>query len=808
MFNKDRVFFFIFILFLFFALICGKNVHAQTLPEWQHISSKNGQIPIGTSSNSQQTASLILDINKDGTDDFVIADRGSKPSVVWYERAGTSWNRHTIEPDQMRIEAGGDFYDIDGDGDLDVVFGGDGGSNKIWWWENPHPTKNNWTRRTIKNSGANKHHDQRFGDFDGDGQKELASWNQGGNRLLVFEIPSNPKGVNTWPSTTIFTWSSGPQHEGMDVVDVDGNGKVDIVGGGKWFRHTGGTSYQTETVDPNQVFIRAAGGQLIPGGRAELLFGPGDGGGRLYFYWWNGTSWQKKDLAGEHVDHGHSLQVEDIDSDGKLDVFNAEMRLNDGNSDAKTWVFYGDGNGNFTKQIVVSGFGNHESKVGDLDGDGDIDILSKPYNWDTPRIDIRLQKGSGGNGGGGGISLDNWRRHVIDSNKPWKAVFIDSADIDQDGKKDIVTGGWWYKNPGTNSGSWQRNTIGAPVNNMAAIFDIDKDGDLDIFGTQGKATSNQFAWARNNGSGGFDVFTNIQSGNGDFLQGAAVGKFTSSNFQIALSWHQRDQGVQLLSLPSNPVSQTWSHSKISSTSQDEDLSSGDIDRDGDVDLLLGTKWLKNNSSGWSTQTLNPAGGSPDRNNLADINGDSRLDAVVGFEAISKSGKLAWYEQGSNAGNTWPEHIIDNVIGPMSLDAADMDRDGDIDVVVGEHNLANPASARVYVFENKGAGASWEKHIVSTGDEHHDGTQTVDIDGDGDLDIISIGWEHEKVLLYENISAGQTSPSADLDSDQDVDFVDYDFLLGHFGETTAKFDLNKNGRVDIYDLNVLEKEYGR
>jgi hypothetical protein len=54
------------------------------------------------------------------------------------------------------------------------------------------------------------------------------------------------------------------------------------------------------------------------------------------------------------------------------------------------WLFLGDGNGNFTKTEIATGFGNHESKVADLDGDGDLDILGKPYNWDTPRLDIWL----------------------------------------------------------------------------------------------------------------------------------------------------------------------------------------------------------------------------------------------------------------------------------------------------------------------------------------------------------------------------------------------------------------------------------
>jgi hypothetical protein len=61
---------------------------------------------------------------------------------------------------------------------------------------------------------------------------------------------------------------------------------------------------------------------------------------------------------------------------------------------------------------------------------------------------------------------------------------------------------------------------------------------------------------------------------------------------------------------------------------------------------------------------------------------------------------------------------------------------------------------LYVFENaNGQGTNWNTHTVYTGDEHHDGAQVVDIDGDGDLDIISIGWDHDRVLLYEQLGCG-------------------------------------------------------
>ena len=115
------------------------------------------------------------------------------------------------------------------------------------------------------------------------------------------------------------------------------------------------------------------------------------------------------------------------------------------------------------------------------------------------------------------------------------------ADIDNDGHNDIVTGGWWYRNPGKPSGQWERHNLWKPLFNMAAVFDFDKDGDADILGTGGKGSeaNSQFVWAENNGSGSFRLHDNIDVAQGDFLQGVAVAAyFGSFKYGVALSWHE------------------------------------------------------------------------------------------------------------------------------------------------------------------------------------------------------------------------------------------------------------------------------
>ena len=107
---------------------------------WTRKSSITGDLPV-PNQGSQQTCCVVCDIDKDGIDDFVVGERTQTPSVVWYKYNGSGWDRYIIDETHLKPEAGGDFGDLDNDGEVEIVTGGfDGdltnssGQLRIWKW--------------------------------------------------------------------------------------------------------------------------------------------------------------------------------------------------------------------------------------------------------------------------------------------------------------------------------------------------------------------------------------------------------------------------------------------------------------------------------------------------------------------------------------------------------------------------------------------------------------------------------------------------------------------------------------------------
>jgi regulation of enolase protein 1 (concanavalin A-like superfamily) len=695
----------------------------------------------------------VGDIDGDGYTDLIVGS-ASGDGLFWYRYP--DWQKFKVADGSFTTDM--QAADVDGDGDVDLVIPSADG---IAWYENPlpegEPTAANWKRTVIGAEGADNH-DVEVADVNADGRVDVVTRRKDGHGTFVW-LQVSP---GQWTKVVVSTRHG----EGTALGDLDGDGDLDIAQNGFWLENADGTGTQwiERHIASNWPgFVGVLIADVDGDGRQDIVAGPSeDPNGRLAWYSaadprtgpWN------EHVIDPHVSYLHTFKSVDMDGDGDLDLVTAEMHQSSDPDEVS--VYYNeDGQGGSWSQQVIGTAGSHNIRVADIGGDGDYDVFGA--NWNDEASDSAV------------ISLwenqtrtrlpnDRWRRLVIDDAKPWTSLFVDSADVDGDGHRDILTGGWWYRNPGLASGVWNRHTLGSPLNNLATVFDADGDGDPDVLGTKGLGSqrNSELAWARNDGAGEFTVSDEIEAQvDADFLQGAVPLEKPGGGSRVALSWHESGHGVQAVDVPDEPSAQAWPWKRLSTVSQDEDLSAGDIDRDGDPDLLLGTKWLRNDGDDWTPFTLFESAEEPDRNELADIDGDGRLDAVVGFEVSSPPGKLAWYRQPADPTRPWEEQVIAHVTNPLSVGATDMDGDGDVDVVVGEHDLANPADSHLYLFENRDAGMHWVRHTIGVGDEHHDGAHLVDIDGDGDTDVVSIGWTHQRVLLYENLAnepeQGDTSP---------------------------------------------------
>ena len=372
------------------------------IPKWKHLSSKTGDLPV-PNGGQQQTACVLFDIDNDGVADIVLAERTKAPSIIWLRHGPIGWNKYVIDDTQQHPEAGGCSYDVDKDGDLDLIIGGDYVSDELWWYENPAPDFKPgvpWKKHLIKRGGGKAHHDQAIADFTGSGRAQLMFWNQGARKLFMAEMPEHPREAESWPLTEILDTSKVPsaiKQEGMSVLDVDGDGQVDLLAGLYWFKHEAGKHFRPVAITDHPG--RIAGGRFKPGKTAQIVLAPGDGDGPLWFIECTGEptesrSWTRRRLLDRDVLSGHSLAVADINSDGHLDIFCAEMHTPGPKDKCTAWVLYGDGQGGFQPRVISIGIDNHDSRIADVNGDGKLDIVTKPYTWDTPRIDLWLNQGN------------------------------------------------------------------------------------------------------------------------------------------------------------------------------------------------------------------------------------------------------------------------------------------------------------------------------------------------------------------------------------------------------------------------------
>jgi hypothetical protein len=601
------------------------------------------------------TASVAWgDWDGDGDLDLAVGNDSDQSNRVYRNDGGSlslAWS--SPETDRTRSVAWGDW---DGDGDLDLAVGNsfllDGQPNRVYRndggslslaWSSPETD--------VTRSVA-------WGDWDGDGDLDLAVGNQGEpNR--VYE--------NDGGSLSL-AWSSPETDDTRSVAwgDWDGDGDFDLAVGNCWgqvnrvYENDGGSLAlawsSPETDDTNSV----AWGDWDVDGDLDLAVGNhgepnrvyANGGGSLTLAW-----------SSPETDPTGSVAWGDWDGDGDLDLAIGNSHVG-GAHDEPNRVYANNG------VRLTLAWSSPETDAtagvawGDWDGDGDLD-LAVGNSFSQPNRVYRNDDGS--------LALA-WSSPETDT-----TTSVAWGDWDGDGDLDLAVGNWSddpnriYANSGGSLALAWSSSETDPTDSVA-WGDWDGDGDLDLaVGNSGQANrvyansggslalawssdetdhTESLAWGDWDGDGDLDLVA------GNYLGPNRV--YANSGGGLSLAWSSPE------------TDDTWS------------LAWGDWDGDGNLDLAVGNYFEPNRIYANSGGSLSLAWSSPETDRTeslawGDWDGDSDLDLAVG----SYYGQpiRVYANGGGSLGLAWTSLELDET---TSLAWGDWDGDGDLDLVTGNY----------------------------------------------------------------------------------------------------------------------------
>jgi hypothetical protein len=659
----------------------------------------------------------IGDLDGDGDMDLVSANQDSNNLTVFFQ----------VSPAQFAIDPSGPLAtvdtigprsvaigDLDGDGDLDIV-SANGPLDNLTIFFQTSPGSFTFGSNSLL-LGLDNPLFVAIGDLNGDGAQDIVAANKAGDSLSIF-FQTSPGQFTFDPDDALADLTlDGPVF--VAIGDLDGDGDMDLISANQYSENL-------------TIFF-----QTTPG---SFTFDP------------NGA------LSEPVLDDPVSVALFDLDADGDLDLVTANLGDADEIGNLTTFFQTSPGqytanpSGPITDPILDS---PRSVAIGDFDGDGEPDFVSANEDNDNLTVFLhasRAQYTVDGNGPLGDPSMDT----------TWDPII---GDFDGDGDLDLATTNRESNNITpflqTSPGQFELSLDGPLTDpnmerpNALVTGDLDGDGDLDI------ASSNAFT---NN------LLVFFQTSPGDFTSAP-------------------------LSLEDNVVNP-------------RDLACGDLNADGLLDLVS-ANYDGNSLTIFLQDTGNPGqfigqppltatGGwmtSPASVTLGDLNGDGYLDLVsanewshnltIFFQDPANPGQFAVDSGGPLGG-------LSIMRRPFSVAIGDLDGDGDLDIVsanwAGEFSDADSLT----IFFQTSTG---QFTLDPGGPLTHssvDGPQTVaiaDLDGDGDMDLVSANFLIENLTVFHQVNPGRfaidpraplsapstTSPGTlavgDLDGDGDPDIV--------------------------------------
>ena len=611
----------------------------------------------------------------------------------------------------------------------------------------------------------------------------------------------------------------------MDATDLDSDGDKDLISGGlyclSWEENRGSGLFVNHVISQLQPEVQAVVGIDLDQDGYQDILSASLSNNSIYWNRNSGVQTFSSTVLTSSAAGPAGLAAADFDNDGDIDLVSAAFTGN------KIFWLRNNGSQSFTQVDILTNFtGALKVRTGDLDNDGDMDILAAAR---TGNQIVWLR-----NNGSGVFTTLNI------SNSLTAPREVKLRDYDQDGDLDIIyasDSGWgWFRNDG---GSF----VILPYSTGTGIYsvevsDLNNDGSLDFILAN---YSSEY------------ITYSLNAGNQTFSSGGTIDNGTSYPNQLVCADFNLDGKIDVMAGGGLDIRYCQNSPTLSFTvkpvmqyaGNNHGACHGDFDNDGDVDLMeIGFTfmyWYRNESNGDFTPIqLQDNNSSYITTNYgvnirtADMDGDGDADAIY---TENDNNKISWIENKGNG--LFAYHFAASVMGPYSLEPVDFDDDGDMDFVSGstaddavywyenngsevftEHMVSgmywDPFSVRVFdydldgdkdvfsaqgnptnkliVFDNDGNNLDFTDYIIDNSAPGINSIDVRDVNGDGDLDLLSASSTDGKISWYE--SSGGNFPS----------FTKKTVSTGVDGATYVfSGDYNGDGEMDVISTSTVDKK---